>query len=141
MPFGYTSNNYNIKYVADSLEIKAIAPTAELTGVKINSVGDGASITVSGRVLSNGGTKTDKLLAKLEAKTGNQTTKTVDNIKVETDGTFTADVVGLTSAAYTVDLTVSDGASLTSTTATSSSIALNAQLQNVRFTTELGRLV
>lgn len=141
VPFGYTSNNYNIKYVADSLEIKAIAPTAELTGVKINSVGDGASITVSGRVLSNGGTKTDKLLAKLEAKTGNQTTKTVDNIKVETDGTFTADVVGLTSAAYTVDLTVSDGASLTSTTATSSSIALNAQLQNVRFTTELGRLV
>lgn len=140
-PFGYTSQNYTITYKAAQLKINAIAPTAELTGVKVNSVGANASVTVSGRVLSNGGTQTDKLVAKLEAKMGNQTTKTVDDIKVNADGTFAADITGLTSAAYTVDLTVSDSKELTSEKVTSSSIALNAKLQNIHFTTELNRLV
>ncbi|WFE86086.1 YDG domain-containing protein [Parabacteroides chongii] len=141
MPFGYTSQNYAIEYTPANLKINAIKPTVEITGVKVNSVGAGASITVSGRVLLNGGTKTSELLAKFEAKTG-QTTKTVDGIKVKADGTFTADITELTSAAYTVDLTVSDKDNkLTSTTVTSESIALNAKLQNIRFATELSRLV
>ena len=52
MPYGYTSNNYEIYYKADSLQVNAVAPKAEITAVTVNGVGDQASISVVGRILS-----------------------------------------------------------------------------------------
>ncbi|RHJ84803.1 hypothetical protein DW103_04980 [Parabacteroides sp. AM08-6] len=128
-PYGYTSGNYNIKYVADTLEVQAIAPTAELTGVKVNSVGKNASITVSGRILSNGGTPNDKITAEFTPKFGS-TTGTAKTVNVANDGTFSADITGLSDAEYTVELKVT-GSDKTSSAITSSAVDLNAQLQNV----------
>ena len=138
-PFGYTSPNYNIQYKSADLEVNAIAPTAEITNVKVNAVGSNASVTVSGRILNNGGTATEQLTAKLEAKTGNSTTKTVDNIEI-VNGTFTVDVTGLSGATYTIDLTIKASESLSSTAVSSSELALAAKMQNIRFSSELNRL-
>ncbi len=35
MPYGYTSNNYEIYYKADSLQVNAVAPKAEITAVTV----------------------------------------------------------------------------------------------------------
>ena len=132
MPYGYTSNNYEITYKADSLQINAVAPKAEITGVKINSVGESASITVSGRVLSNGGTPTDSLKATITPETGGSGTATTVN--VAKDGTFSVKDIKLSAAKYTVKLTVKAGESLTSTEVSSGEVDLAAKLQNVNFT-------
>ena len=132
MPYGYTSNNYEITYKADSLQINAVAPKAEITGVKINSVGESASITVSGRVLSNGGTPTDSLKAIITPKTNESGTATTVN--VAKDGTFSVKDIKLSAAKYTVKLTVKAGESLTSTEVSSGEVDLAAKLQNVNFT-------
>ena len=132
MPYGYTSNNYEITYKADSLQVNAVAPKAEITGVKINSVGESASITVSGRVLSNGGTPTDSLKATITPETGGSGTATTVN--VAKDGTFSVKDIKLSAAKYTVKLTVKAGESLTSTEVSSGEVDLAAKLQNVNFT-------
>ena len=132
MPYGYTSNNYEISYKADSLEVKAVAPKAEITAVTVNGVGDQASISVVGRILSNGGTPTDQLKATVTPKTNSSGSGTTVN--VAKDGTFKAENITLTAATYTVELTVAASENLVSDAVTSGEVNLAAKLQNVNFT-------
>ena len=138
MPYGYTSNNYEIKYEADTLVVNAIKPTAEITNITVNGVGDQASITVSGRVLSNGGTPTDSLKATITPKTATES-GTATTVNVAKDGTFSVEDIKLSATKYTVALTISAGGSLTSEVS-SGEVDLSAKLQNVNFVSEVSRL-
>ncbi|WP_425883822.1 YDG domain-containing protein [Parabacteroides sp. ASD2025] len=135
MPYGYTSNNYEIFYKADSLQVNAVAPKAEITAVTVNGVGDQASISVVGRILSNGGTPTDQLKATITPKTnGSGTETTGTTVDVAKDGTFKAEDIALTATKYTVELKVAANESLVSEPVTSGEVDLGAKLQNVNFT-------
>ena len=138
MPYGYTSNNYEIYYKADSLQVNAVAPKAEITAVTVNGVGDQASISVVGRILSNGGTPTDQLKATVIPKTGGSGPGTTVN--VAKDGTFKTENIKLTAAMYTVELTVVANETLVSDTVTSGEVNLAAKLQNVNFTSVPARM-
>ncbi|WP_373227223.1 YDG domain-containing protein [Parabacteroides merdae] len=138
MPYGYTSNNYEIYYKADSLQVNAVAPKAEITAVTVNGVGDQASISVVGRILSNGGTPTDQLKATVIPKTGGSGPETTVN--VAKDGTFKTENIKLTAAMYTVELTVVANETLVSDTVTSGEVNLAAKLQNVNFTSVPARM-
>ena len=138
MPYGYTSNNYEIYYKADSLQVNAVAPKAEITAVTVNGVGDHASISVVGRILSNGGTPTDQLKATVIPKTGGSGPGTTVN--VAKDGTFKTENIKLTAAMYTVELTVVANETLVSDTVTSGEVNLAAKLQNVNFTSVPARM-
>ena len=138
MPYGYTSNNYEIYYKADSLQVNAVAPKAEITAVTVNGVGDQASISVVGRILSNGGTPTDQLKATVIPKTGGSGPGTTVN--VVKDGTFKTENIKLTAAMYTVELTVVANETLVSDTVTSGEVNLAAKLQNVNFTSVPARM-
>lgn len=138
MPYGYTSNNYEIYYKADSLQVNAVAPKAEITAVTVNGVGDQASISVVGRILSNGGTPTDQLKATVIPKTGGSGPGTTVN--VAKDGTFKTENIKLTAAMYTVEFTVVANETLVSDTVTSGEVNLAAKLQNVNFTSVPARM-
>ena len=138
MPYGYTSNNYEIYYKADSLQVNVVAPKAEITAVTVNGVGDQASISVVGRILSNGGTPTDQLKATVIPKTGGSGPGTTVN--VAKDGTFKTENIKLTAAMYTVELTVVANETLVSDTVTSGEVNLAAKLQNVNFTSVPARM-
>lgn len=138
MPYGYTSNNYEIYYKADSLQVNAVAPKAEITAVTVNGVGDQASISVVGRILSNGGTPTDQLKATVIPKTDGSGPGTTVN--VAKDGTFKTENIKLTAAMYTVELTVVANETLVSDTVTSGEVNLAAKLQNVNFTSVPARM-
>lgn len=138
MPYGYTSNNYEIYYKADSLQVNAVAPKAEITAVTVNGVGDQASISVVGRILSNGGTPTDQLKATVIPKTGGSGPGTTVN--VAKDGTFKTENIKLTAAMYTVELTVVANETLVSDAVTSGEVNLAAKLQNVNFTSVPARM-
>ena len=125
MPYGYTSNNYEIYYKADSLQVNAVAPKAEITAVTVNGVGDQASISVVGRILSNGGTPTDQLKATVIPKTDGSGPGTTVN--VAKDGTFKTENIKLTAAMYTVELTVVANETLVSDTVTSGEVNLAAK--------------
>ena len=110
--------------------MNAVVPKAEITAVTVNRVGDQASISVVGRILSNGGTSTDRLKAIVTPKTDDSGI-TVDVAK---DGTFKAENITLTAAKYTVELKVTAGENLVSEAVTSGEVDLAAKLQNVNFT-------
>lgn len=134
MPYGYTSNNYEISYKADSLQVKAVKPKAEITSVTVNGVGNQASITVSGRVLSNGGTPINQLTAKVIATiSGENSSESETTAVLANDGTFKVENIGLTAKKYMVKLIVSAGGNLSSDF-TFGDVNLAAKLQNVNFT-------
>ncbi len=138
MPYGYTSNNYEISYKADSLQVNAVKPVAEITSVTVNGVGDKASISVFGRILSNGGTPTAQLEATVTPKINGSGSGTT--VKVAKDGTFKVENIGLTAETYTVELTVAASGSLVSEVVTSGEVDLKAALQNVNFTSVPARM-
>ena len=133
MPYGYTSGNYNIKYVADSLEIKAIAPTVELISATVTSA-DRTQIMAKGRIVSNGGTPTTDLKGGFTAGS-----VTVSNLKVAKDGAFSANLTGLSNTSIEVKATAVATESLKGESV-ATAIDLSKLLQNVNFVSELSHL-
>lgn len=133
MPYGYTSQNYAITYTADSLEVKAIAPTVELVSATIGA--DKTSATVKGRVTSNGGTKTTDL--KGDFKVGG-TAKGL-SLVVDKDGNFSTTLTELASTSQSIAAVAAKGD--LSGTSDAMTVNLSLDLQNVAFVSELSRLV
>lgn len=133
MPYGYTSQNYAIAYTADSLEVKAIAPTVELVSATIGA--DKTSATVKGRVTSNGGTKTTDL--KGDFKVGG-TAKGL-SLVVDKDGNFSTTLTELASQEQSIAAVATKGE--LSGTSDAMAVNLSLDLQNVAFVSELSRLV
>ena len=132
MPYGYTSDNYNIEYVADSLEIKAIAPTVELVSATVSA--DKSKVTAKGRIISNGGTLTTDLKGGF---TVGGTAKASD-LLIAKDGTFSAELSEVGNSSIEIKATAAVG-SLTGTSV-GTSVDLSKNLQNVNFVSELSRL-
>lgn len=143
-PSGYTATNYDIEYVSAPFKIKAIAPTVEMTGVEVISLGTGAnnaSVKVTGRVTSNGGTKMEDLQGSFKVKTnGNYEVKAQD-LTVENDGTFSATLTGLASVKTSIQAFAKAG-ELENTEADNKALSVNLalKLQNVSFATTFSTL-
>lgn len=131
-PYGYTSDNYNIKYEADSLEIKAIAPTVELVSATVSS--DKSKVTAKGRIISNGGTPTTDLKGGFMVGSSDKAT----GLEVKPDGTFSTDLSELGN--HEIEIKATAAAGDLKGTSTGTSVDLSQNLQNVNFVSELSRL-
>ena len=138
-PYGLTSNNYAIKYEGTTLTIKAVAPTVEIVSATVSD--NKSTVTVKGHVTNNGGTKTTEL--KGGFKVGD--TEKVSGLTVDKDGYFSADLTNLGNEQInlkaTATATISESQSLTGTSTTDFNVNLALNPQNVRFVTNLSRLV
>lgn len=142
-PSGYTATNYDIEYVSAPFKIKAIAPTVEMTGVEVVSLGTAnASVKVTGRVTSNGGTKMEKLEGSFKVKTNADYEVKAQNLKVENDGTFSATLTGLANANTTIQASAKASENLVSIDADNKALSVNLalKLQNVSFATTFSTL-
>lgn len=139
MPYGYTSDNYNIKYVADSLEIKAIKPTVELVSAVVSD--DKKSAVLTGRVLSNGGTPLSGLTGGFKASAMGASDVMTTGLAVATDGTFTATLSNLPSAEVTFTANASAGNELVGDHCTGILADLTLLAQKITFVSNLSRLV
>lgn len=139
-PSGLTADNYDIKYVSAPFKIAAKAPTVEMTGIEVVSLGtegsNNASVKVTGHVTSNGGTKMEALEGDFKVKANGSYASRNLSLKVDKDGMFSATLKGLSQAethilasAKAGDLVSDDG----SGDANAMSVDLNLQLQNVSF--------
>lgn len=134
-PYGLTSNNYAIKYEGATLTIKAVAPTVEIVSATVSN--DKSTVTVKGHVTNNGGTETIKL--KGGFKVGN--TEQASNLDVDKNGYFTAALTGLGNTEVNLIATATAPESLVGTSTTDFKVNLALEPQNVRFVTNLTRLV
>ena len=142
MPAGLSSPNYTFNYVADSVQVNAVAPTVEMLGITVNSLSQNdCSITAKARVLSNGGTKTTELkgaftTAKANGNSPANTNEGGATIAVNADGTFEATLTGIdaakTDVSATATATVGEN-TLTGTAATAINVDLSLKLQNIAF--------
>ncbi len=91
-PSGLTADNYDIKYVSAPFKIKAVAPTVEMTGIEVASLGtegsSNASVKVTGHVTSNGGTKTTALKGDFKVKANGSYVSKGLSLTVDKDGMF-----------------------------------------------------
>lgn len=135
---GLTADNYDIKYVSAPFKIAAKAPTVEMTGIEVVSLGtegsNNASVKVTGHVTSNGGTKMEALEGSFKVKAGNESGYTVKAtlLKVNKDCMFSTTLEGLSQAEAHI-LASAKAGDLVSTDGTAMSVDLALKLQNVSF--------
>ena len=139
-PYGYTSKNYEFAYLPETLKVTAVAPRVELTNVKVNGIAENASISVNGRILSNGGTQTDKIKVAITPVVTNASETANFDVDVKSDGTFSKENIKLEGKIYKVEVQAKAGDNLLSSTAASGEINLAAKLQNVNFTSVPSRM-
>ncbi len=134
-PYGLTSNNYAITYVGETLTINAVEPAVEIVSATVSN--DKSTVTVKGHVTNNGGTKTTNL--KGGFKVGDE--GKASNLTVDENGYFTADLTNLGNAEINLKATATASESLVGTSTTDFKVNLALNPQNVRFVTNLSRLV
>ena len=104
MPYGQTSDNYAIKYVAGKLTVVPADPKIEIVDVKVTGTADAKTITVRANLVHSGGATTAATV------TAAATTKASgDAINKGTDGYYTYTVSGATAATHTVTFTATSG--------------------------------
>ncbi len=141
-PSGLTADNYDISYESAPFKIAAIAPTVEMTGVKVVSLGtegeNNASVEVTGHVISNGGTKTTDLKGNFKVKTDGSYTDKSLSLDVDKDGMFSTILTGLSNVKTHILASAKAGGSLISSDGDGDtkamSVDLALKLQNVSFT-------
>ena len=104
MPYGQTSDNYAIKYVAGKLTVVPADPKIEIVDAKVTGTVNAKTITVRANLVHSGGATT---AATVTAAT---TTKTSNGaIEKGTDGYYTYTVSGATAATHTITFTAASG--------------------------------
>ena len=103
MPYGLTSDNYAIKFVAGKLTVDAVDPKIEIVDAKVTGDADAKTITVRANLVHSGGATTATVTAASEMKAAN------GEIAKGDDGYYTYTISQATAATHTVTFTATAG--------------------------------
>ena len=103
MPYGQTSDNYAITFVAGKLTVNAVNPKIEIVDAKVTGDADSKTIKVRANLVHSGGATNDATV------TAATTTKANGAIEKGDDGYYTCTVSGATAATHTVTFTATAG--------------------------------
>ncbi|MBC5633003.1 YDG domain-containing protein [Parabacteroides hominis] len=103
MPYGLTSDNYAIKFVAGKLTVDAVDPKIEIVDAKVTGDADAKTITVRANLVHSGGATTATVTAASEMKAANGAIAKGD------DGYYTYTISQATAATHTVTFTATAG--------------------------------